>query len=675
LASLLFKLSNPNTMKKFLAILLLSAFVMTATAQNKSVQFAYSAVRTSDSVVLFKAKANISKGLQLFSANKRSEEDAFISAINFDSSLKKYRNATDSITEKGTMIVVNGELNYRAFADSVEFVVPLHIAATDSIKTIKGDIAWLGKKGDEFPSDGENFDVKINNEATVITNVNSTTNEPKKYGSILSVFLAGLGAGILALIFPCIYALIPVTVSFFLKRSKTKQQGVKNAFIYSLSIIIIFAIIGFIFGLTRNAGFANDFASSAAFNIFVFALFLVFGISFLGAFEITLPSSWTNSIDSKADNKSVIGIFFMALTLVVVSFSCTAPFISYFAVTPGLSIAERTIAFGGFGLGIALPFTLFALSPSLLNKLAKGGGWLNSLKVVFGFIELAFALKFLSSADLAYHWRLLDREVYLALWIVIFGLLGLYLLGKLKLSHDDELPKNDYGQPYLTVTRLFFAIAALSFTVYMIPGLWGAPLKGISAWLPEEHTQDFNLYKSSNHTQGGSAVSNTSSAAIRPVKYTDILGSEIPGVESYFDYDEAIAAAKATKKPLMIDFTGHSCANCRKMEKEVLSDPAVMSTLQKDFIVVSLYVDDKYPLPESEWKKSFTDSTNILKRMGDKNLDFEVELSNNNAQPFYLFVGNDGKLLLPNGYGYESNIPKFLAHLEAVKTAFNKTNQ
>ena len=646
---------------------------MLAAAQDKPVQFDFSAERANDSVVLFKAKVAISKGLQIFSVNKKTDEDVFVTTISFENSLNKYRIATDTVAEKGSMMETKGELNYRAFADSVDFVVPLHISSGDSVLFIKGDIAWLGKKGDEFPSGGEAFNVKVEEKTKTESKsvIPSAKEEDKKYGSILSVFLAGLGAGILALVFPCIYALIPVTVSFFLKRSKTKRDGIKNAIAYSLSIIIIFAIIGFIFGLTRNAGFANDFASSAAFNIFVFALFLVFGISFLGAFEITLPSSWTNSIDSKADNKSIVGIFFMALTLVVVSFSCTAPFISYFAVTPGLSIAERTIAFAGFGLGIALPFTLFALSPSLLNKLAKGGGWLNSLKVVFGFIELAFALKFLSSADLAYHWRLLDREVYLALWIVIFGLLGLYLLGKLKFSHDDELPKNDYGQPYLTVTRLFFAIAALSFTVYMIPGLWGAPLKGISAWLPQDHTQDFNLYKINGHTQAGNT---NSSLALKPVKYTDILGSEIPGVESYFDYDEGLAAAKITKKPLMIDFTGHSCANCRKMEKEVLSNPEVMKILQNDFIVVSLYVDDKYPLPENEWKKSFTDSTNILKRMGEKNLDFEVELSNNNAQPFYLFVDNNGKLLLKDGYGYESDIPRFLQHLETVKAEFRKRN-
>lgn len=652
---------------------MLSLLVMAAAAQEKPVQFVFNAERANDSTVLFTAKASISKGLELFTTNKKSNADAFLSSITFDSKIETYHHASDTITENGTLIVRKGDPDTRSFADSVTFMVPLHIKVSDSIRAIKGSISGLVKKGDEYPPLNEDFNVKVVEQKVVASgNISNTTSKDSdKYDSILSVFLAGLGAGLVALIFPCIYALIPVTVSFFLKRSKTKQQGVKNAVTYSLSIVIIFSIIGFIFGLTRNAGFANDFASSAAFNIFVFALFLVFGISFLGAFEITLPSSLTNSIDSKANSKSILGIFFMALTLVVVSFSCTAPFISYFAVTPGLSLAQRTIAFGGFGLGIALPFTLFALSPSLLNKLAKGGGWLNSLKVVFGFIELAFALKFLSSADLSYHWRLLDREVYLALWIVIFGLLGLYLLGKIKLSHDDELPKNDYGQPYLTVTRLFFAIAALSFSMYMIPGLWGAPLKGISAWLPEEHTQDFNLYKNHSSTSVNAAIK-SNSLALKPVKYIDILGSEIPGVASYFDYDEALEAAKATKKPLMIDFTGHACANCRKMEKEVLSDPEVMKTLQTDFIVASLYVDDKYELPENEWKKSFTDTTNILKRMGDKNLDLEVEISRNNAQPFYLFVDNNGKLLVTQGYGYENNIPKFLAHLETVKAEFIK---
>ena len=298
--------------------------------------------------------------------------------------------------------------------------------------------------------------------------------------------------------------------------------------------------------------------------------------------------------------------------------------------------------------------------------MAKSGGWLNTVKVALGFVELALALKFLSSADLAYHWRILDREVYLSLWIVIFGLLGLYLLGKLKFHHDDDLPKNDYGKPYLTVTRLLFAIASLTFTVYLVPGLWGAPLKGISAWLPEMRTQDFNLNKTVlRSAEVASEPVNTS--AIRPVKYTDILESEVPGVQAFFDYEEALQAAKQMKKPLMIDFTGHSCANCRKMEQEVLSDPEIMKRLQRDFIVVSLYVDDKYKLPENEWYKSKDGSQ--IKNLGTKNLDFEITLTQNGAQPQYVFVDGNGNII-KNAGGYVNDINRFIKILDDVKAAY-----
>jgi thiol:disulfide interchange protein DsbD len=459
--------------------------------------------------------------------------------------------------------------------------------------------------------------------------------------------------------------MVPVTVSFFTKRSKTRKQGIKNAAIYAGSIIAIFTLIGFLITIVFGKGALNDMASSAWFNVGVFLLFMVFGISFLGAFEITLPASWSNKIDSKSGLNSYSGIFFLALTLVIVSFSCTVPFIGALTVLIAKgSFWAPLVGFFAFSLALALPFAIFTVFPSLLNNMAKSGGWLNTIKVSLGFLELALALKFLSSADLAYHWGILDREVYLSLWIVIFGLMGFYLLGKLKFHHDDDLPRNEYGHPYLTVTRLFFAIATLSFTVYMIPGLWGAPLNGISAWLPEMKTQDFKL-------QTGNSPAGTAAnfAGPQPKKYTDLLESEIPGVNSFFDYDEALAAAKALKKPLMIDFTGHSCANCRKMEREVLSNPEVMQKLQNDFVVVSLYVDDKFQLPESEWTKSALDGK-LLKRMGEKNLDFEVALTNNNAQPYYVFVDNEGKLLVPEGYGYDPNIQKFLKHLDKVKAKF-----
>jgi thiol:disulfide interchange protein DsbD len=364
----------------------------------------------------------------------------------------------------------------------------------------------------------------------------------------------------------------------------------------------------------------------------------------------------------------------MALTLVLVSFSCTAPFIGNLLVDVSHQ-KERLgpiVGFLGFSTAIALPFAFFAFFPGLLNKIAKSGGWLNTLKVSFGFIELAMALKFLSNADLAYHWGLLNRDVYLSIWIILFGLLGLYLLGKLKLSHDDNLPVNDYGLPYLSVTRLLFAICSLAFTVYMIPGLWGAPLNGISGWLPENKTQDFNLEKlirSRNNSVGlNDSSQNKTSAAliIKPKKHTDILQSEIPGVDAFFDFDEAVTAAKQMKRPIMIDFTGHSCANCRKMEAEVLSKPEVSNILHNDFIVASLYVDEKRELPENEKYVSKFDNSNI-NTVGAKNLDFEATIANYNAQPLYMFTDQEGKII-KNGGGYEPGVQRFVQMLTEVKT-------
>lgn len=488
--------------------------------------------------------------------------------------------------------------------------------------------------------------------------------------SLMGTFLDGLRWGFISVLQPCLYAMFPVTVSFFLKRSNTRAHGIKNATLYSVSIVAIFTILGFLLTLAFGQNTLYQISSSAVFNIFVFLLFLFFGISFLGAFEITLPSSWTNKVDSKAGLNSFSGIFFMALTLVLVSFSCTAPFIGNLLVDVSQQ-KERLgpiIGFLGFSIAIALPFAFFAFFPGLLNKIAKSGGWLNTLKVSFGFIELAMALKFLSNADLAYHWRLLDRDVYLSLWIILFGLLGLYLLGKLKFKHDDHLPLNDYGLPYLSVTRIFFAIGALAFTVYMIPGLWGAPLNGISGWLPENKTQDFNIEKliRSNKSSGNDSVQdNTGELTIKPKKYIDILSSEIPGVEVFFDFDEAVAAAKQMHRPIMIDFTGHSCANCRKMEAEVLSKPEVSNSLHKDFIVASLYVDEKRELPENEKYTSKFDGSKI-KNVGAKNLDFEATIANSNAQPLYIFTDQEGKII-KNAGGYEPDVDRFVNILKEVK--------
>lgn len=495
--------------------------------------------------------------------------------------------------------------------------------------------------------------------------------------TLTHTFLDGLRWGFISVLQPCLYAMFPVTVTFFLKRSQSRAQGIKNATLYSFSIVAIFTAFAFFLTLIFGKDTLYQISTSAVFNIFVFILFMVFGISFLGAFEITLPSSWTNKVDSKASTNNFSGIFFMALTLVLVSFSCTAPFIGNLLVdvTQQKERLGPVIGFLGFSLAIALPFALFAFFPGLLNKIAKSGGWLNTLKVSFGFIEIAMALKFLSNADLAYHWRLLDREVYLSLWIIIFGLLGFYLLGKLKFSHDDHLPLNDYGHPYLSVTRLLFAIIPLAFTVYMIPGLWGAPLNGISGWLPENKTQDFNLEKlirnsQLNSSNNDSSNTNKSVAYIKPKKYTDILGSEIAGVETFFDFDEAIAAAKAMNKPIMIDFTGHSCANCRKMESEVLSKPEVSKILHNDFVVVSLYVDEKTELPDNEKYISKFDQSEV-NNVGAKNLDLEAIMANSNSQPQYIFTDESGKII-KNAGGYDSDIQRFISILNEVKAENKK---
>ena len=670
-------------MKKHFLLLLLLAVMGShdLLAQQAAPKFIFSFQKTGDSTGILVVKSAIADGMQLFSAKKRGEDDPFVSVLHLKDGNSFRLNSNDTITEQGSLLLpvdeISGTGNFRVFEDSVTFYFPVSYEPTSPPQKLEGSFTWLAKAGDEFPNGEENFSIAVadalaKDNSSESTPANIPTEEENEL-SLWAIFRDGLLAGFGAFIMPCIYAMVPVTVSFFTKRSKTRKQGIKNAMIYAGSIMAIFTLLGFLLTIFFGKGALNAMASSAVFNIAVFVLFLIFGISFLGAFEITLPASWSNKIDSKAGLNSYSGIFFLALTLVIVSFSCTVPFIGGLTVRIAQgSYWAPLVGFFGFSLALALPFAIFTIFPSLLNNMGKSGSWLNTVKVSLGFIELALALKFLSSADLAYHWGILDREVYLSLWIVIFGLMGLYLLGKLKFHHDDDLPLNDYGKPYLTVTRLFFAIAALSFTVYMVPGLWGAPLNGISAWIPEMKTQDFKLNSSEGllrQTENATGYS----PEIAPKKYTDILESEVPGVTTFFDMDEGLAAAKKLNKPVMIDFTGHSCANCRKMEKEVFSDAEVMRRLQQDFVVVSLYVDDKLELPENEWVTSKFDGS-VLKRMGDKNLDFEVTLTNNNAQPYYVFTDTNGSLLSNEGYGYDSDIQKFINHLDKMKGLFAANN-
>ncbi|RYF84919.1 MAG: protein-disulfide reductase, partial [Chitinophagaceae bacterium] len=578
-------------------------FYQTAQAQNP-VQFRFSQEQTSGNEVVIKIKAGVPQGSQLFSARKFSEEAPINTQISFDSS-KNYR-PIDSLIEKGTSQQSNeadfNNATVSYFGDSVEWLQKIVLNADSTF--VNGTIAYFLKSNGSFNNYEEPFSIKVykSSSAATVTSLESKDNlESRSLGYIFFVSFLG---GLVALITPCVFSMIPVTVGFFTKRSKTKQQGVRNALYYSISIIVIFTLLGFLITLIFGPTALNKLATNWIANLLFFLVFLLFGISFLGAFDIQLPSSWQTAADSKASTKSFTGIFFMALTLALVSFSCTGPIIGNLIV-----LASKGSYFGplvgmfGFSVALALPFTLFALFPSWVNGLGKAGGWLNSVKVTLGFLELALALKFLSNADLAQGWRLLDRDIFLCLWIVLFALLGLYLLGKIKFHHDGELPKNDFDQPYVSIPRLFFAIASFSFMVYMIPGLWGAPLKGISAFLPPFGTQDFSTSTSS--TVNLSHTNNT--AGKSPVKYAKELGPYEPevvkkfGLVTFFDYDEALAAAKEAKKPLMLDFTGINCINCRKMEAQVWSQPEVMKRLKENFIIASLYTDvQNIEIPENE---------------------------------------------------------------------------
>lgn len=496
--------------------------------------------------------------------------------------------------------------------------------------------------------------------------------------SLLWLFLMSFLGGLAAVITPCVYSMIPITVSFFTKRSKTRSEGIRNAIYYSLSIIIIFTVLGVLISVLFGGNALNNLSTNWIANLFFFAIFIVFGISFLGAFEITLPSSWTSSTDSKAGLTSFGGIFFMALTLVIVSFSCTGPIVGPLLVIAGKGgVAGPALGMFGFSVGLALPFALFAVFPGMLNKMAASGGWLNQVKVVLGFLELMLALKFLSNADLAQGWRLLDREIFIALWIVISILLGIYLLGKLKLSHDDASPKNIYGQEYVSIFRLFLAMAAFSFAVYLVPGMWGAPLNGMSQFLPPMGTQDFVI----SENGGGGNAGHASAGADGPVKYVAEMSIYEPpvvkniGLHTYFDYEEAVAAAKKLKKPLMLDFTGINCVNCRKMEAQVWSHPDVSKRLKEDFIVASLYCDyDKIDLPKEEQYYSKALGADVV-TLGDKNEDIQASMFNANSQPFYFFVDENGNKLADAGYGYDPDVQKFIRHLDKVKEKYAELNK
>lgn len=453
--------------------------------------------------------------------------------------------------------------------------------------------------------------------------------------SWIYIFLTGLAGGLLALFTPCVWPIIPMTVSFFLKRTKDKKKGIRDAWTYGASIVVIYLTLGLAITLIFGASALNALSTNAVFNILFCLMLLVFAASFFGAFEITLPSKWSNAVDSKAEQTTgLLSIFLMAFTLSLVSFSCTGPIIGFLLVevsTTG-SVVAPAIGMLGFAIALALPFTLFALFPSWLKSMPKSGGWMNVIKVTLGFLELAFALKFLSVADLAYGWRILDRETFLALWIVIFALLGMYLLGKIKFPHDED------GQK-VSVPRFFLALISLSFAVYMVPGLWGAPLKAVSAFAPPMQTQDFNLYKNEVHA-----------------KFTD--------------YEAGMEYARANNKPVMLDFTGYGCVNCRKMELAVWTDQNVSKLLTEDYVLITLYVDDKTKLAEPI-KVTENGKERTLRTVGDKWSYLQRSKFGANAQPFYVLVDNEG-MPLNKSYSYDEDIKLYIDFLETGLKNYKK---
>ncbi|WP_296702108.1 cytochrome c biogenesis protein CcdA [Algoriphagus sp.] len=493
----------------------------------------------------------------------------------------------------------------------------------------------------------------VGEESTIFTSESSSSNE-SLFGFMILAFLAGLAA----LLTPCVFPMIPMTVTFFTGRSTARAVGIRQAFIYGLSIIAIYTIAGTAVAAIQGPEFANWLATHWLPNLFFFGVFIFFALAFLGLFEINLPSSFVNKVDAKAEKGGLAGVFFMAFTLVLVSFSCTGPIVGSILISSaGGELIKPIMGMFAFSLAFAIPFTLFAIFPEWMKRLPKSGGWLNSVKVVLGFLELALAFKFLSIADLVYHWGILDRDIFLVIWIVIFAAMGLYLLGKIKLPHDSPMD-------FIGVPRLLLALVTFMFVVYMIPGLFGAPLKLLSGYLPPMTTQNFNL-TSRSLMQGDSQSSDET------ILYNDIL--EIPyGINGYFDYDQALAAAKKAGKPLLIDFTGHGCVNCRKMEEYVWMAPAVLSRLKNDFVMAALYIDERLELPESEWYTSEYDGK-VKKTLGKQNADFQITKFNNNAQPYYVILDHNEELLA-KPQSYDTDIQNFVEFLDGAKNEFKIRN-
>jgi len=661
-------------------------FVLSITAAFSQifdpVKWTFSVDRISDDVATLIFTAKIDKTWHLYSTvvETRPEGNPVATSFTFEPAKNKFQ-LNGKVTEpKGvTKYDPNFEMNLKLFDKSAVFKQKIKILSADAF-VIKGFVEFMCCDDSRcLPPTEAPFELKIEKKSGLspLTNdtsatidtasvpdtsmvktktdsipVVNTAEKGKEKTGLLWIFVIGFLGGLLALLTPCVFPMIPMTVSFFLRGKKSKKKGITDALFYGISIMIVYVVLGLGITIIFGANALNAMSTNPIFNILFFLLLLVFAISFFGVFELQMPSKWTNALDSKADKTSgFISIFFMAFTLVLVSFSCTGPIIGTLLVEAAVSgkTLSPIVGMTGFSLALAIPFTLFAVFPSWLKSMPKSGGWLNAIKVVLAFSLLAFSLKFLSTADLVGQWNFLSRPVFLALWIVIFTLMGMYLLGKIKFSHDSEMN-------HLPVGRLFLAIAVFTFVVYMIPGMFGAPLKLISSFLPPMTTQDFVL------TSGGGP------ALTEALPEGKNVSRGAHGLVMFHDYKEGLDYAKEKGKPVFLDFTGLGCVNCKKMEADVWSDSRVLNILSKDYVIVSLYVDDRTTLPEAEqYISKLGGKERKIKTIGNKWSDFQAEKFGVNSQPYYVLLDNNGNKLVEEAFSFNTDVDAFVKFLEAGK--------
>jgi thiol:disulfide interchange protein len=659
-------------MRKILFVVFSFFIAATVFAQTEDakqmVNYEFKKTRISANEALLTIVATPTANVKLFSIKSKAPKDSsLVSEFVFNETIKNKLNG--NIEEEGTFmdtVFVEGstKLKYSYSNTAITYKQKINLNNTDSFK-INGTINYGFLENGQLKFSEQEINEQFNGRKLTIETNTTTTNNVSVSGTSTTnsknnnnttetgsnlwwLLFTGIGAGLVALLTPCVYSMLPITVSFFTKKSKTKKEGIQNASVYSLSIIFIFVVLGGGLSALFGPGFLNTVSTHWLANLLFFAVFVIFGVSFLGAFEIKLPYGWANATDGKANHKSYTGIFFMALTLVIVSFSCTGPFIGTLIKLisqPGASRLAPIVGFFGFGFGLAIPFFIFSLMPSALNSLSKSGGWQNALKVTLGILEIAFAFKFLSNVDQQFGWGLLNRDVYIAIWIALFLLLTLYLLGKIKFKHDSGLPKNDFDLPHLSVTRFSFAAASLIFSLYLIPGLFGAPLNAISGFLPPYGTQQFVLGNNSGSSSHSIAGVNP------PSKYVDLFKNQHPeavskfGLSIYNDYNEALAASKASNKPLFIDFTGINCVNCRKYESTLWSNAEVAKYMRDSFIVASVFTDatsSNYELPEEEFFKSDLLGEKVT-TIGQLFKHKQLELDGKLVSPAYIFVNPNGQ--------------------------------